>query len=454
MRRLTLLRLSLAAAWALAVTAFFRYWEITLRLHGLLFWTLVFLALYVAGGAVLHGSALRSRRHRVWKAAGGWTGLVVLTLIAYQVVPVIRIRGELVPPIAFVGALDVGLPVWILVRAIADIWPSPARWVVLGVVPVLALGLMWAFVIRMPGRSHQGPLPPLRAEDIALRDALERHVRVMSEDIGDRSYRSYHNVLEAADYVRRTLADAGYDVDTLAFELAGRRYENLAVTVPGVGSPAERVIVGAHYDTAEFTPGADDNASGVAGALELARRFAGTTPARTLTFVFFPNEEPPFFATDRMGSWHYAARAARASDNVIAMISVESIGYYATEPGSQRYPFPFSLFYPDVGDFIGFVGNLRSRALVWRAIRTFRESTPFPSQGAAAPALIPGVSWSDHQSFWLHGFRAIMITDTAPFRNPNYHLPGDTANRLDFDRMTRVVNGLATVIQDLAGATD
>lgn len=416
----------------------------------MLFWTIVFLALYVAGAATLHGRALRSRSHPVWKAAATWAVLVALTFIAYRFIPVIRVRGEPVPPIAFVGALDVGFPLWILVRGVIQTWPSRTRWLVLGAVPVYLLLLMWAFVIRMPGASHEGPLPVLSAEDSTLRVALERHVRVLSQEIGDRNEGAYGALLAAASYVGRTLAEAGYAIDTLAFEVGRRRYYNLEVTIAGASRAGESVIVGAHYDTAELTPGADDNASGTAALLELARQFAGAKPARTLKLVFFPNEEPPFFATQRMGSWAYAARAARQRENIVAMISLETVGYYSTEPGSQRYPFPFSLFYPDVGDFIGFVGNLDSRALVTQAISAFRESTRFPSQGAAAPALIPGVSWSDHQSFWQHGYRGIMITDTAPFRNPNYHLPGDVADRLDFDRMARVVSGLATVIQTLA----
>jgi Zn-dependent M28 family amino/carboxypeptidase len=132
------------------------------------------------------------------------------------------------------------------------------------------------------------------------------------------------------------------------------------------------------------------------------------------------------------------------------MLSIESIGYYDAEKGSQRYPFPLNLAYPDVGDFIGFVSNLKSRSLVHRAIAAFRAHAALPTQGAAAPSWVPGVWWSDHWSFWREGYPAIMITDTAPYRNPFYHTPEDTADKLDFERMARVVDGLTHVVRALA----
>jgi Zn-dependent M28 family amino/carboxypeptidase len=151
-----------------------------------------------------------------------------------------------------------------------------------------------------------------------------------------------------------------------------------------------------------------------------------------------------------MGSRHYAEAARARNDRIVAMLSIESIGYYDTRPGTQRYPFPLSLAYPDVGDFIGFVSNLRSGSLVRRAITTFRNATRFPTQGAALPSWMPGVWWSDHYSFWQQGYRAIMITDTAPFRNPFYHTAQDTPDKLDYGRMSRVVEGLEAVVADLA----
>ena len=172
--------------------------------------------------------------------------------------------------------------------------------------------------------------------------------------------------------------------------------------------------------------------------------------ARTVRLVAFVNEEPPFCHTDLMGSRVYARRCRARDENVVAMLSLETIGFYVDEPGSQKYPFPFSLFYPDTGNFVGFVGNLGSRSLTRRSIRAFRESTDFPSEGLAAPGWIPGIGWSDHWSFWQEGYPGVMITDTAPFRYPHYHTPQDTPDRIDYDRFARVVMGVSGVVEALA----
>ena len=151
-----------------------------------------------------------------------------------------------------------------------------------------------------------------------------------------------------------------------------------------------------------------------------------------------------------MGSLVYAIRSRQRGENITAMLSLETIGYYSDEQGSQAYPFPFNAFYPRKGNFIGFVGNLSSRSLVRRAIGTFRQTTDFPSEGAAAPGSLTGIGWSDHWSFWQEGYRAIMITDTAPFRYIHYHEISDRPAHLDYDRMARVVSGLSNVIVELA----
>jgi Zn-dependent M28 family amino/carboxypeptidase len=316
--------------------------------------------------------------------------------------------------------------------------------------PLLFLAI-WLLTVRMPGPAFSGPLAPLTPEQAVLRARLERHVRALAGEIGVRSDDEYARVQRAATYIESELRSLGYAVVSQEFSAAGRTYRNLETTLAGTTLRHEVVVLGAHYDSAEEAPGADDNASGVAAVLELARVFAGTPQARTVRFVFFPNEEPPWFATSDMGSRHYAAEARARNDQIVAMLSIESIGYYDTEPGTQRYPFPLNLAYPDVGDFIGFVSNLKSRALLHRAISAFRAHAHFPTQGAAAPAWVPGVWWSDHWAFWLEGYPAIMISDTAPYRNPFYHTPQDTPDKLDFDRMARVVDGLAHVVRALAG---
>jgi Zn-dependent M28 family amino/carboxypeptidase len=198
-------------------------------------------------------------------------------------------------------------------------------------------------------------------------------------------------------------------------------------------------------------PGANDNGSGVAGVLALARRFAGKPCARTLRFVAFVNEEPGHFQTELMGSWVYARRCKERGDRIAAMVSLETIGCFFHEPGTQSYPAPgLGLCYPTTGNFIAFVGDLSSRKLVRRAIGSFRRGAEFPSEGAALPASIPGIGWSDHWAFWQHGYPAIMVTDTAPFRYPHYHLRSDTPEQLDYDSMSRVIFGLEKVVAELA----
>lgn len=320
------------------------------------------------------------------------------------------------------------------------------------ILPLLFVAI-WLFTVKMPGPTFSGPLPPLTPDQDLLRRRLEQHVRALAGEIGERSSTTYPTVVRAAAYIESVLRSLGYAVLSQEFTARGRTYRNVEATLAGTALTRNEVVLfGAHYDTAGDAPGADDNASGVAGVLELARVFAHTPQARTVRFVFFANEEPPWFPTADMGSRHYARAARARNDQIVAMLSIESIGYYDADKGSQRYPFPLNLAYPDVGDFIGFVSNLKSRGLLHRAIGAFREHARFPTQGAAAPAWVPGVWWSDHWSFWLEGYRAIMITDTAPYRYPFYHTPMDTPDKLDYGRTARVVDGLAHVIRVLSNA--
>jgi Zn-dependent M28 family amino/carboxypeptidase len=322
--------------------------------------------------------------------------------------------------------------------------------VLLGILPVLFLAI-WIFTIRMPGASFTGPLPPLSVPQRALAGELRAHVTALAGTIGERSRRRYAATQRTAAYIEHALRDLGFDIVVQEYDARGQRHRNIEVTIPGATRPTEIVLVGAHYDSAEEAPGADDNASGVAGLLALARVLRASPAARSIRFVAFATEEPPWFPTADMGSRHYADAARARGDSIVAMLAVESIGYFDVEPGSQKYPFPLNLAYPDRGDFIGFVANLRSSALLRRAIATFRTHTALPSQGAAAPWWVPGVWWSDQWPFWRQGYRAIMITGTAPYRNPFYHSPHDTPDKLDYGRMARVVDGLAAVVRDLAG---
>jgi len=314
---------------------------------------------------------------------------------------------------------------------------------------LVALASFVAFTTSMPGKSYEGALAPLSQEEKKLSANLKNHVERLAGAIGQRNTIHYKSLQEGAQYLESILRGDGYEVSSEEYVADGRSVRNLVTEIPGSARRSEIVVVGAHYDTVFDCPGADDNTSGTAGLLELARLLKPTHPARTIRFVAFVNEEPPYFQTAYMGSWVYAKKAHANRENIVAAISLETIGMYSEASGSQHYPPGLGLLYPSRGDFVAFVGNVASRGLVRDTARSFRRSTAFPSQGSAVPGWIAGVGWSDHWSFWQEGYPAIMVTDTALFRNPNYHQPSDRPETLDYDRMARVVRGLATVITDL-----
>lgn len=300
----------------------------------------------------------------------------------------------------------------------------------------------------MPGTSYSGRHPP--SADPALRAELERDVWRLAGEIGERNLEQYGALQKAADYIEAQLRETGASVSRHSYEVDGQRFDNIIGELP-VENADGIVVIGAHYDSVIGGPGANDNASGVAAMLALARRFPQTRAERTVRFVAFVNEEPFFFQRPNMGSHVYARACRAAGEEVRAMVSLETIGYYSDEPKSQAYPVSWlRLIYPDEGNFIAVVGNLGSRGLVRRVMGTFRRHGTVPSEGAILPGVIPGVGWSDHWSFWQAGYRAVMITDTALFRYPWYHLREDTPDRLDYERMTRVVEGLGPVVEVLA----
>jgi Zn-dependent M28 family amino/carboxypeptidase len=305
-------------------------------------------------------------------------------------------------------------------------------------------------ILKMPGESFSGKLPALTAAESEITKALRADVELLAGKIGERNVTKYDKLVAAAAFLEKTLAGAGYKVERQTYRVRGRDCVNLAAEITGSTRPAEILIIGAHYDSVVGAPGANDNSSGVAGVLALARSFAKAKPARTLRFVFFTNEEPPWFQTEAMGSLVYAKRCREQKENIVAMLSLETIGYFSDEKDSQKYPAPFNLVYPSTGNFIGFVGDVKSGPLVSRVVTSFRKHAKFPSEGAAVPAEIVGVGWSDHWSFWQADYRALMVTDTAPFRYPHYHAKDDTPDKLDYERMARVVSGLEKVIAELA----
>jgi Zn-dependent M28 family amino/carboxypeptidase len=326
------------------------------------------------------------------------------------------------------------------------------RWAFFGCIAILLLagaGLIF-YSTGMPLQSYAGARAPLTAEETVLRDRLVLHVKNLAERIGERNIAHYAALVAASESLEATLKAQGYDVKAYVFPAGGRSVRNLEIKIPGSQLSGENVVVGAHYDSAPGTPGADDNASGVAAILELARLLKSSQPRRTIRLVLFVNEEPPYFQTAEMGSLVYARQLQKEKVVVTSMMALETIGYYSDAKGSQHYPPGLASLYPDTGNFIGFVGNMSSRPLVQSALKAFRESVEFPSEAVAAPSELTGIGWSDHWSFWQAGYQGVMVTDTAPFRYPYYHLAPDKPDQLDYERMARVVGGLQKVILKLA----
>jgi Zn-dependent M28 family amino/carboxypeptidase len=301
----------------------------------------------------------------------------------------------------------------------------------------------------MPGKSYQGPIAPLTEQERVLRDALQRDVEKLAGEIGERNVFQYRNLAAAADFLEASLAESGSTIRRQGYEVAGMICYNIEGEIQGSTRADEVVILGAHYDSVAGSPGANDNATGAAAVLALNRCLTGKRISRTLRFVQFANEEPPFFQTPAMGSVVYAKGCRKRHEKIVAMLCLETVGYYSDKKGSQNYPFPLSLIYPSRGNFIGFVGNASSGRLVRHLVASFRHHARYPSEGGALPGFIPGIGFSDHWAFWREGYPGVMITDTALFRYPHYHTADDTPEKVQYDRMARVVAGLEKVVADM-----
>jgi hypothetical protein len=278
---------------------------------------------------------------------------------------------------------------------------------------------------------------------------MRRTVEHLATTIGERNTRHPAQLAAAADYIEAQLSQARLEVVRQGYRVDRVTCDNLEAVIQGADHADEQVVVGAHYDTALGTPGANDNGSGVAMLLELATQLQGFEPRRSLRLVAFVNEEPPYFRTSQMGSRVYARRLKARNENVVAMLSLETVGYYTSEADTQHYPFPFSMFYPSTGNFVAFVGNAKSAALVQDVVGHFRAHGRIPSEGVAAPETYEGIDWSDQQGFWLMGYPGLMVTDTAPNRYRHYHASGDTPEHLDYHAMALVSEGMIAVTRYL-----
>jgi Zn-dependent M28 family amino/carboxypeptidase len=304
--------------------------------------------------------------------------------------------------------------------------------------------------ISMPGRSHSGKISPLTESEREIRERVEWYVRQLAEDIGERNIKQYENLQKAARYIENIFWGLGYEARHQDFTVGSATMKNIEAEVRGRSRPDEIIVIGAHYDTVFGCAGADDNASGIAALLELARLFKELQPERTVRFVAFANEENQNNPWEMMGSYAYAERCKLRGEKIVGMLSLEMLGYYSEAEGSQVYPFPFNLFYPTKGDFLAFVGDYGSRKWVKSALASFRKYAQVPSEGVAAPSRFRDINRSDHWAFWQFGYPGLMITDTSNFRYPHVHTPQDTPDKLDFDKLTRAVSGLKAMVVELA----
>ena len=277
---------------------------------------------------------------------------------------------------------------------------------------------------------------------------LQKAVAVLASDIGERNLHRYEALKRTEQYITKEFESFGYKPIRQTYVVSHKEVANIIAEVPGRKSKNIIVVIGAHYDTVPGCPGANDNGTGVASMLALAKWFADKPLGVSLQFVAFVNEEAPYFQSEAMGSYVYVQNLKK-DQSVKAMLSLETMGYYSDLPKSQRYPTPLNWFYPDRGNFIGLVANRNSKELLKIVADAFQKSGSIPFEKGAFPEFIPGVSWSDQWSFWQKGYPALMITDTAPYRYPHYHLGSDTAEHINYDKLEAVTQNLAIAIEFL-----
>lgn len=307
-----------------------------------------------------------------------------------------------------------------------------------------------AFVLGLSGTGWvQEPIRKGTTED-----RLRATVKHLSETIGERNLRKPAKLSQAADYLQKTMEAMDYSIQRQTFEVVGfERFpcHNLIAEVLGKDQPKEILILGAHYDTFQGTPGANDNGSGVAALVEIAYQLQRKQFPKTVRLVFFANEEPPFFQRDGfMGSWIYAKACKQRGDNLRLVMSLETMGYYTDAADSQRYPPLLAAMYPSTGNFIGLVSDVKSRPMLLEVQKNLRKHCEVDVQIGSLPGELQGVGWSDHWSFWQEGYMGLMVTDTALFRYPHYHLPSDTVDKIEFSRFSKVVDGLSKMVEELA----
>ena len=326
-----------------------------------------------------------------------------------------------------------------LVRSLARIGLG----VMLGAgLPLLAA---WLYVAQ--------PLLPASASSVPVTVdpvRLQRHVRMLAETFAPRSEANPENLKRTAQYLRQEFSQAGARVSMQPVKVPGQVFDNVIARFGPEHGP--RIVIGAHYDAYDEFPGADDNASGVAGLIELAHLLGRIELPLAVELVGYTLEEPPYFAGPHMGSAVHAQSLTAANVDVRMVIVLEMIGYFDHRAGTQNYPHRLlKPFYPSTGNYVVVVGKLDQRAALRTVKRAMTGATPLPVYSINAPRSMPGVDFSDHRNYWSRGYSAVMITDTAFYRNPHYHTPNDTEDQLDYQRMAQVVAGTYAAVLAVAG---
>ena len=315
---------------------------------------------------------------------------------------------------------------------------------------IASIGLMLWWLTTAPGVPLEGSLPALAEDELGMQSRLSETCTTLARDIGPRGGHKGAAPDKSEDYLEAQLRWTGLTVEDRTIDINGTLVHNYSVQIDGGRAAGEVVLVGAHYDTVNQSPGADGDASGCAVVIELAHALRGLPFDRTIRFVLFGHGAEPFAGTTDAGSYRYARSCRESHEKIVAMLALDGLGCFKDAPGSQSVPFPFNFFYPDTGNFVAFVGNLDSRDLVQRTVEVFRAAEPFPAYGASVPSFLPGASDSDQNGFWSMDFPAVLVTDTGSLRSLEYEHMSDTFDRLDYARMARVTNGLAKTITALA----
>ncbi len=321
----------------------------------------------------------------------------------------------------------------------------------LAIAAAIYTALRYALVFPlMPDRPPSAGHATVKPDHDDLAQRLRAHITGIASVPHNIAH--YAALEAAARHIETTLTGFGYRTEPQIYVADGVAVRNIEIVIAPEDATAETptIIIGAHYDSPDDSPGANDNGTGVAATLELARLLRDLTPrTHRLRIVFWVNEELPYGKTPDMGSWRHAKRLSDSGERVTGMIALETLGFFSDTPGSQQFPFPFGYVYPDTGNFIAFVGLPGSRDFTHRVTRAFRRGASFPAIGGVAPGFIPGIDLSDHWAYHQFGYPALMVTDTAPFRNPYYHATNDLPGTVDYASLARITSELEQLVREL-----